>query len=134
MARYTLKAGKTALKWPKFAIDYFMTRPDYERTLSLEKPDPTQPGGTVDIHNIAAWIIDIRQEGDEFVMDIDTKDTSAGHILNNILSSGKKLYYYLYGTASDFNVERCTNIPNANHIEIRDDGNPIITGAFVKDE
>lgn len=30
MSKYTLKAGKTALKWPKFAIDYFMTRPEYE--------------------------------------------------------------------------------------------------------
>ena len=133
MSKYTLKAGKTALKWPKFAIDYFMTKPEYERTLVLEKPDPTR-GGTVDIHSIAAFITDIRQEGDEFVMDIDTKDTQSGHVLNNILSTGKELYYYLYGTASDFNVERCTNIQNANHIEIRDDGNPLITGAFVKDE
>lgn len=134
MARYTLKPGITALKWPKFAIDYFMTRPDYERTLVLEKPDLTQSRGTIDVLNVAAFITDIRQEGDEFVMDIDTKDTQTGHILNNILSTGKELYYYLYGTASDFNVERCTNIQNANHIEIRDDGNPIITGAFVKDE
>lgn len=134
MARYTLKPGITALKWPKFAIDYFMTRPDCERTLVLEKPDPTQSGGTIDVLNVAAFITNIRQEGDEFVMDIDTKDTQTGHILNNILSTGKELYYYLYGTASDFNVERCTNIQNANHIEIRDDGNPIITGAFVKDE
>ena len=46
MSKYTLKAGKTALKWPKFAIDYFMTRPEYERTLVLEKPDPSR-GGTV---------------------------------------------------------------------------------------
>ena len=134
MAKYTLTAGKTALKWPKFAIDYFMTRPDYERNLVLEKPDPTQPGGTVDVHNIAACITDIRQEGDEFVMDIDTKETQSGHILNSILSTDKKLYYYLYGIASNFNIERCTNIQDANHIEIRDDGNPIITGAFVKDE
>lgn len=133
MSKYTLKAGKTALKWPKFAIDYFMTRPEYERTLSLEKPDPTR-GGTVDVHSIAAFITDIRQEGDEFVMDIDTRDTQSGHVLNSILSTGKELYYYLYGTASDFNIERCTNIQNANHIKIRDDGNPIITGAFVKDE
>lgn len=133
MSKYTLKAGKTALKWPKFAIDYFMSRPDYERILVLEKPDPLS-GGAVDVHSIAAWITDIRQEGDEFVMDIDTKDTQSGHVLNNILSTGKELYYYLYGTASDFNIEKCTNIQNANHIEIKDDGNPIITGAFVKDE
>ena len=131
MSKYTLKAGKTALKWPKFAIDYFMTRPEHERTLSLEKPNEV---GQIDVSNIAAWITDIRQEGDEFVMDIDTKDTQSGHVLNNILSTGKELYYYLYGTASDFNIELCTNIQNANHIEIRDDGNPIITGAFVKDE
>lgn len=131
MSKYTLKAGKTALKWPKFAIDYFLTRPEYERTLSLEKPNDV---GQIDVSNIAAWITDIRQEGDEFIMDIDTKDTQSGHVLNNILSTGKELYYYLYGTASDFNVERCTNIQNANHIEIRDDGNPLITGAFVKDE
>ena len=39
MARYTLKPGITALKWPKFAIDYFLTRPIHERTLSLEKPN-----------------------------------------------------------------------------------------------
>ena len=133
MSKYTLKAGKTALKWPKFAIDYFMTRPESERTLVLEQPDPTR-GGTVDVHSIAAFITDIRQDGDEFVIDIDTKDTQSGHVLNNILSTGKELYYYLYGTASDFNVERCTNIQNANHIEIKDGGNPIITGAFVKDE
>ena len=66
-------------------------------------------------------------------MDIDTKDTQSGHVLNNILSTGKELYYYLYGVASDFNIEQCTNIQNANHIEVREDGNPIITGAFVKD-
>ena len=131
MSKYTLKAGKTALKWPKFAIDYFMTRPEYERTLSLEKPNEV---GQIDVSNIAAFITDIRQEGDEFIMDIDTKDTQSGHVLNNILSTGKELYYYLYGTANDFNIERCTNIQNANHIEIRDDGNPIITGAFVKDK
>lgn len=131
MSKYTLKAGKTALKWPKFAIDYFMTRPEYERTLSLEKPNDV---GQINVSNIAAFITDIRQECDDFVMDIDTRDTQSGHVLNNILSTGKELYYYLYGTASDFNVERCTNIQNANHIEIRDGGNPIITGAFVKDE
>lgn len=131
MARYTLKPGITALKWPKFAIDYFLTRPIHERTLSLEKPNDV---GQINVSDIAAWITDIYQEGDEFVMDIDTKDTQSGHVLNNILSTGKELYYYLYGTASDFNIERCTNIQNANHIEIRDDGNPIITGAFVKDE
>ena len=131
MSKYTLKAGKTALKWPKFAIDYFLTRPIHERTLSLEKPNEV---GQIDVSNIAAFITDIRQEGDEFIMDIDTKDTQSGHVLNNILSTGKELYYYLYGTANDFNIERCTNIQNANHIEIRDDGNPIITGAFVKDE
>ena len=88
MSKYTLKAGKTALKWPKFAIDYFMTRPKYERTLVLEKPDPTGDG-TVDVHSIAAFITDIRQDGDEFVMDIDTKDTQSGHVLNNILSTGE---------------------------------------------
>ena len=131
MARYTLKPGITALEWPKFAIDYFLTRPIHERTLSLEKPNEVSQ---IDVSNIAAWITDIRQEGDEFVMDIDTKETQSGHVLNNILSTGKELYYYLYGTASDFNIERCTNIQDANHIEIRDDGNPIITGAFVKDE
>lgn len=131
MSKYTLKAGKTALKWPKFAIDYFLTRPIHERTLSLEKPNDV---GQINVSNIAAWITDIRQEGDEFVMDIDTKDTQSGHVLNNILSTGKELYYYLYGSASDFNIEKCTNLQNANHIEIRDDGNPIITGAFVKDE
>ncbi|MBQ6628845.1 MAG: hypothetical protein IJH65_08520 [Methanobrevibacter sp.] len=130
MSKYTLKAGITALKWPKFAIDYFMTRPEHERTLSLEKPNEA---GQIDVSNIAAWITDIRQEGDEFVMDIDTKDTQSGHVLNNILSTGKELYYYLYGVASDFNIEQCTNIQNANHIEVREDGNPIITGAFVKD-
>lgn len=130
MSKYTLKAGKTALKWPKFAIDYFMTRPEHERTLSLEKPNEV---GQIDVSNIAAWITDIRQEGDEFVMDIDTKDTQSGHVLNNILSTGKELYYYLYGVASDFNIEPYTNIQNANHIEVREDGNPIITGAFVKD-
>ena len=131
MAKYTLKAGKTALKWPKFAIDYFLTRPIHERTLSLEKPNDI---GQINVSNIAAWITDIRQEGNEFVIDIDTKDTQSGHVLNNILSTGKELYYYLYGSASDFNIEKCTNLQNANHIEIRDDGNPIITGAFVKDE
>ena len=131
MSKYTLKAGKTALKWPKFAIDYFLTRPIHERTLSLEKPNDV---GQINVSNIAAWITDIRQEGDEFVIDIDTKDTQSGHVLNNILSTGKELYYYLYGSASDFNIEKCTNLQNANHIEIRDDGNPIITGAFVKDE
>lgn len=131
MSKYTLKAGKTALKWPKFAIDYFLTRPEYERTLSLEKPNDF---GQINVSDVAAWITDIRQEGDEFVIDIDTKETQSGHVLNNILSTGKELYYYLYGTASDFNIERCTNIQDANHIEIRDDGNPVITGAFVKDE
>lgn len=130
MARYTLKPGITALKWPKFAIDYFLTRPIHERTLSLEKPNEV---GQIDVHNIAAWIVDIRQEDDVFVMDIETKDTSAGHVLNNILSTDKKLYYYLYGTASNFNTSPCTNYQNADHIEIRDDGNPIITGAFVKE-
>ena len=130
MARYTLKPGITALKWPKFAIDYFLTRPIHERTLSLEKPNDV---GQVDIHDIAAWVVDIRQEDGVFVMDIDTKDTSAGHVLNNILSTDKKLYYYLYGTASDFTTSPCTNYQNADHIEIRDSGNPIITGAFVKE-
>ena len=28
MSKYTLKAGKTALKWPKFAIDYFFNKAD----------------------------------------------------------------------------------------------------------
>ena len=130
MSTHTLKKGYTALVWPTSAMAAFSEVRPEERPLYLDPP--VDYNLARDMTRAAAKIISVDYQLEDETITIETFDTENGRILESALADNKPVKYYLYGTGL------CNYSSNSNdsgtHIEIREDGDPIILGGFIKIE
>lgn len=130
MSTHTLKKGYTALAWPTSAkVTFSNIRPE-ERLLFLDPP--VNDSLVRDMSKAAAKIISFDYQSEEETITVETFETENGRILESALTDNKLVKYYFYG------IGECNYSSNSNdsgtHIEVREDGNPIIFGGFIKME